>query len=145
MCTKWHTKPTLNAHQIDINMTLKQYNEPEKKIRVTNEIAVYFLSYLHKIAIESTPNSLGISFQNDIESALHQYNFNSVREKFQHFFARKLYATKNKSYSLKVNRAERLTMSIMFKHYDVRPELRDLELQILDQLTIKTYTNGQTN
>jgi hypothetical protein len=119
-------------------MTLKQYNEPEKKIRITNESAVFFLSYLHKIAIESTMNSHGISFHNAIESALHEYNFNSVREKFQHFFAKKLYATKGKAYTLRVNRAERLTMSVMFKHYDVRPELRDLELQILDKLTIKT-------
>lgn len=115
-------------------------NEKEIIIKTTKEVLQYFMKYIQNyrqnesIFIKGYFNEF--STTKHFESLLN-YNLNTVLEKIADCLYKNLHNSINIPLKLKLNKAERICLSVLFKRVEIPIILASIELTIINKLNLE--------
>lgn len=113
-----------------------KYNEPEIKVKISKESLNEFTKYL---ALCSAYAFIG--YENKVQENLILYSLNSVREKTAHLLYKNFNEVNTKPVSFKLNKAERIALSVLFSRINIPASIVHCEYQILKTLHYEKIQN----
>lgn len=115
------------------------YEIPDLKLRFSKEIVTYFLSYLHQCADNAFIGRHYYIDHEPIREKLLRHSLNSLREKITNILFKNVHQNNKKLITIRISQVERITMSAIFLRVEIPSALAEVEMKILDQLTLKPY------
>ncbi len=110
-------------------------NEPEITLKITKEMLQYFLVYLNNCNDTAFVDLHNYYHVDKVREAMLLFSLYTITEKTSNVLYKNLTEIKTKELKLRLNKAERITMSVMFKRVDIPICLLPVEASIIKKLT----------